>query len=516
MKLKNKAHLVVERGDYQTPQYFSDLVCEKLKKFYNLRPTAILEPTFGMGNFISSVFTFFNSTDAYYGIEIDENYYLKTKARFSDSKQNVLLYNEDIFNFNFSKIKTQLTPHDSILIVGNPPWVTNSQLSSISSCNTPQKSNFKNHSGLDAITGRGNFDVAEYIILRLLSEFSNYNCTLAFLCKTIVSKNIIRDLNKYNFNISSADMFIFDAKEVFDVSCDAGLFVIRLGGGKVKICDVYDFYTNNKIKQFGWVENNFFSDLSVNGASEISGKCQFEWRQGIKHDCSKVMELTKISNGLFENGLREQIELSVGEYIYPLLKSSNLKTTEISETKKFVIVPQRKVNEPTSSIECKDITLWNYLVAHENLLNNRKSIIYKKSPKFSIFGIGDYSFSQYKVGISGFYKNPIFSLIHGVHPIMMDDTCYFLSFDKLSDAIIATALLNSKEAQTFLKSVAFLDSKRPYTKDVLSRIDFLKLSTLISYQSVSRFALKMQGHYSISKIEYKEFIDSLKGDDFLF
>lgn len=515
MKLKNKSQFVVERGDYQTPQYFSDLVCEKLKKFYNFHPTTILEPTFGLGNFISSALTSFQSARSYYGIEVDENYYLKTKARFSNSNKTIFLYNEDIFSFNFSKIKTQLTSYDSILIVGNPPWVTNSQLSSISSYNIPQKSNFKNNSGLDAITGKGNFDIAEYIVLRLLSEFANYNCTLAFLCKTIVAKNIIRDLNKYNFNISSADMFIFDAKEVFDVSCDAGLFVIRLGGGKVKICDVYDFYTNNKIKQFGWIENNFFSDLSVNKTNEISGKCQFEWRQGIKHDCSKVMELTEISKGIFENGLHEQIRLNVGEYFYPLLKSSSLKTTEISKTKKFVIVPQKKVNEPTSLIEHKDTTLWNYLVAHESLLNNRKSIIYKKSPKFSIFGIGTYSFSQYKVGVSGFYKKPIFSLIHGKTPIMLDDTCYFLSFNKLSDAIITTALLNSNEAQMFLKSIAFLDSKRPYTKDVLSRIDFLKLSNLISYQSIANFALNMQGHYIINEIEYKEFIDSLKGDEFL-
>ena len=34
------------------------------------------------------------------------------------------------------------------------------------------------------------------------------------------------------------------------------------------------------------------------------------------------------------------------------------------------------------------------------ILDNRKSSIYNKRPRFSIFGIGDYSFSKWKVAIS--------------------------------------------------------------------------------------------------------------------
>ena len=80
--------------------------------------------------------------------------------------------------------------------------------------NLPLKDNFKGLKGLDAITGKGNFDIAEYIILQLLSEFKDYPCHIAMLCKTIVAKNIVRDLEKYKFCLSDIKMITFDASDV--------------------------------------------------------------------------------------------------------------------------------------------------------------------------------------------------------------------------------------------------------------------------------------------------------------
>jgi hypothetical protein len=274
--------------------------------------------------------------------------------------------------------------------------VTNTQLSSLHSYNLPLKENFKGCLGLDAITGKGNFDIAEYIILQMLSEFSGYNCTLAMLCKTIVAKNIIRDVEKYKFGISKADMYVFNANDVFDVSCDAALFVVEMGTGRATVCDVFDYYTNSRTRQFGWQGDSFYSDIPADSSiMRIDGKCQFEWRQGVKHDCSKIMELTHIKDSEFINGLKETVQLNVGQFVFPLLKSSDIKSNEISQTRKHVIIPQRAVNMDTSIIKNIDVNIWNYLEGHEVLLNARRSVIYKKAPKYSIFGIGDYSFAKY-------------------------------------------------------------------------------------------------------------------------
>ncbi|MCL2047514.1 MAG: hypothetical protein FWG87_02195 [Defluviitaleaceae bacterium] len=515
MTVRAKA-TIREFGDYQTPLAFARLVCTKLKDAYKLSPAVILEPTFGAGNFIEGALVEFENIQTAYGVEVNNGYYEATKKRLCGLgfSHKLDLYKGDIFSFDFSRFKERISKKQNLLIIGNPPWATNSQLSAINSQNLPIKGNFKEHKGIDAITGKGNFDIAEYIILRLLGEFSGYNCTLAMLCKTIVAKNIIRDIDKYNFGIAKADMFLFNANDVFGVSCDAALFVAKLGldTSASVACNVYDFYTNVKERQFGWANGAFYANALMSGiTASIDGHCPFEWRQGIKHDCSKVMELNKSDEDKFINGFGDELDLPVGQFVFPLVKSSDIKTDEITKTRKHVVVTQKRVNSDTSIIMQKERAVWEYLTRFEGLLNARRSVIYKKSPKFSVFGVGDYSFSKYKVGISGFYKEPKFALITGEIPIMLDDTCYFLNFHKIEDAIITVALLNSERCKQFLKSVAFLDSKRPYTKEVLKRIDILKLSESVSYEYVLEYALGMKGCYNISERQYYDYLNSCKG-----
>ena len=505
---------IVEFGDYQTPEDFVDKVCLYLKNNLNINPKYILEPTFGLGNFIKGSLKAFNNVDNIFGIELNKKYYDYasdeiSKLHIMDNK--VVLFNENIFNFDFNKIKSKINKTDSLLVIGNPPWVTNSELTSMDSSNLPIKENFKGLSGLDAITGKGNFDIAEYIMLQLLNEFKDYNCYIAMLCKNIVAKNIVRDLEKYDFTLSEIKMLCFNANDVFNVSCEACLLIMKVGGKERLICDVYDFNKpTKKIRMFGWMGGNFISDLG-NYSQDIDGLCQLEWRQGIKHDCSKVMELTHSSKNEFTNGLKEKLHVE-DDYIYPLLKSSDIKKYIIKDTRKYVIVTQRKVREETDSIKDKSPLLWNYLQEHSQLLDNRKSSIYKKAPRFAIFGVGDYSFKPYKVAISGFYKTPLFALVYNTieKPIMLDDTCYFLGFDNYNHALITTLLLNSKIVQNFIKSIAFLDSKRPYTKDILMRIDLLKVVENISFKDLISIADNLKIEHNLINDDYIDFSNSLR------
>jgi len=57
---------------------------------------------------------------------------------------------------------------------------------------------------------------------------------------------------------------------------------------------------------------------------------------------------------------------------------------------------------------------------------------------------------------------------------MLDDTCYFIGFDKIEYAVYAIILLNSETTEEFLKSITFSDAKRVFTKDLLMRLDFIK------------------------------------------
>ena len=121
--------------------------------------------------------------------------------------------------------------------------------------------------------------------------------------------------------------------------------------------------------------------------------------------------------------------------------------------------------------------------------NARKSKIYNNRPLFSIFGIGDYTFKPYKIGVSGFYKKLNFCLIKPQNdkPVILDDTSYFLFFDKLMDAFFTWVFLNFPDVKEFLSSLVFINAKRPYTKEVLMRLNYAKLIEKCSFSNFKSF-----------------------------
>lgn len=461
-------------GDYQTPEDFSLDVCHYLKNNRKVNPSIIIEPTCGVGSFVKSSLIF--EASEIIGIEINPKYCEICKETIDDSRVHIL--NADFFSFDFKSI---INKKENILIVGNPPWVNNSTLSSLNSDNLPTKINFKGFKGMDAITGASNFDICEYIILRLIASLHGTNTTIAMLCKTSVARNVFAEMKRTHTDFSVCDIFEFNANKVFGINANACLLIIELSEKDMsaEICNVYSFNNPEEIKNsFGYIDGKFYSD-TIKDVDDFSGSCCFEWRQGVKHDCSKVMELTFQGTELI-NGLGEIVDIE-DEYVFPLIKSSMFKSPIIEKLSKYVLVTQRKIREDTSHIKVDAPKTWDYLMEHKEFFLNRKSSIYKDAPDFSMFGIGDYSYAHYKVGVSGFYKKPLFSVLGSDNdkPVMTDDTSYFISFPTYDTAYTAMLILNSERVQKFLLTIAFLDAKRPFTKKVLERIDFHKILSSI-------------------------------------
>ena len=201
-----------------------------------------------------------------------------------------------------------------------------------------------------------------------------------------------------------------------------------------------------------------------------SGTSDITWRQGVKHDAASVMELT-IDKGTLKNKLGEVVSVEP-EYVYPLLKSSDLFHYDKIRQKKAVIVTHKKLGEDTHVLQQHAPLLWGYLTQHIQFFERRKSSIYENQPPFTMFGIGDYSFAPYKVAISGLHKIPRFRVLEPVdgRPIMLDDTCYFVPCYSLQEAILIASVLNDQICLNYINSIVFLDAKRPITKKLLQRI----------------------------------------------
>lgn len=480
-----------EYGDFQTNLPLADKVC-KLLKSKQISPEVIIEPTCGKGNFILAAIRNFDTINEIYGIEIYKPYVWQTKFNILDfylkipktNKLKIKIINENIFDVNFRKQLKINT--NKLLILGNPPWVTNSMLSTLNSDNLPKKVNFKNHNGLDAITGKGNFDIAEYITCSLIDNFPNRNGNLAFLVKNTVIKNLVSEQIKAKRPIGQIEKHIINAKEEFNVSVDASLLYCKLNSEPETICKEFDFYTQNEKQSFGWSGQKFVSNLlTYNKTSYIDGKSPFVWRQGVKHDASKVMDFER-KNGHYVNNQKEEFEIEE-DLVYGLLKSSDLKLLTINKTRKYTIITQKKVGQETKYIRDNFPQTYQYLIRNIDFFRRRKSSIYKGKPQFSIFGIGDYSFKPYKVAISGMYKDTTFSLVtpQNGKSIMLDDTCYFIGFDDEKFALLTQYLLNRQETQDFIQSISFEDSKRKITKDLLMRIDLYSIAKNIEYKQIN-------------------------------
>ncbi len=500
-------------GDFQTSQEFAAKVCSILLQ-KGIDPDIVIEPTSGVGNFILAALRAFKGISRVVGVEVQEEYVRSSKALLleeflndSFERTDIEIIHDDIFTHNFDE--ALFGNENEILIIGNPPWVTNSELEGK---NLPEKSNFKKTSGLDAITGKANFDISECIILHLLNQFRNCNGKLALLCKTQVVKNILSFLPATDFTPSNLEMLTFDAKKEFNASVDACLFIADLHSTIAdRHCKVYDINnSSNVIRRFGWVEDKFVSDISkYERTGLIDGASPLVWRSGIKHDCSKVMELEVSSDNTLHNGLGEIVSVEQ-ELVYPLLKSSQVKGLVIEDTHKRMIVTQKRPGQDTSYIGRKYPLLWKYLMSHKDLLDKRKSTIYKKNPPFSIFGVGEYSFSPYKIAISGLYKNPDFSLVTPINnrPVMLDDSCYLLGLNSQKRALILLALLNSDLVRNFLESIVFIDAKRPYTKNILMRMDLLQVAVSIGFGGINSY-LRSNSLDGINENDYEEFKDFL-------
>jgi hypothetical protein len=201
----------LEYGDFQTPLELSERVCQKLIDL-GVNPDVIVEPTCGVGNFIEAASSLFPATKKIVGVEINQTHLqeAKNKKNFIQDKR-LELYHADFFQFDWSSLIDQLD--GNILILGNFPWVTNSKQGSIDGKNLPQKNNFQNHQGLDAITGKSNFDISEWMLIQAIQWLQKRDACLAMLCKTSVSRKLLSHLHSKSLNLTYCATYKIDAKK---------------------------------------------------------------------------------------------------------------------------------------------------------------------------------------------------------------------------------------------------------------------------------------------------------------
>lgn len=463
---------VWQYGDFQTPGDLAFEVCKAIAQLA-IRPRAVLEPTCGRGAFLSAAGKCFPGLHILRGVEINPQYAAEARAI-----PNAQVEQGDFFATDWPRV---LSSHDGPwLILGNPPWVTNSELGSLGSANVPSKSNFQGHKGLDAITGKANFDISEWMLLQQIDWLSERSGWIAMLVKTSVARKVLRQAWKAGKPVGRSSIFPIDAMRSFGAAVDACLFVLPVNmGAASQDCDVYASLTARSPEGvIGFHDGMLIADVQTYAAHRdlLGANKSYVWRSGVKHDCSGVMELSKGPDGKLANGEQTRLDLE-DSYLFPMLKSSDVaKGRERSE--RFMLVTQREIGADTSTIRTHAPKTWSYLHANAGRLDRRGSVIYKNKPRFSVFGVGRYTFAPWKVAISGFYDQLRFLKVGpvGNKPVVFDDTIYFLPCECEEEADFVSGLVQSSPYQALLRAMMFPGEKRPITADLLKRISLERVA----------------------------------------
>jgi hypothetical protein len=500
-------------GDFQTPPALVKRILQLLGPIGE-KWERVLEPTCGRGHFIRGIVESASPPKEIIGIEIQAEHIRHARSIRSN---RITLIEGDIFQINLAK-DLQWKSKGPLIVIGNPPWVTNSEIGAQEGANLPTKSNFKGLRGIAAITGQSNFDIAEFIWLKIISELAAEKPAIAFLCKTSVARNVLEYAQRANLPVAGAEIRKIDSAKWFGAAVEACLFSLQIGSPvssyQADIFDSLDAVSTESI--LGFIKGQPVSDISAyKSVAFLEGNSPIEWRQGIKHDAAPIMELRRRASDQWLNGLSERVEVE-DDFIFPLIKGSDVKSyCGSSSINKAVIVTQKKVNQDTKYLKTIAPHLWAYLSKHMDTFLKRKSSIYRNKPPFAIFGVGEYSFAPYKVMVSGLHKEPKFIAVgpRGSKPVLCDDTCYMLPCQSPKQATVIAAILNQPLSKKFIASIAFRESKRPLTKAVLKRINILELAKRIKLEDVRDEIMaslrEMQGITREDHSELSSLVDAL-------
>ncbi len=317
------------------------------------------------------------------------------------------------------------------------------------------------------------------MLLRYLEWLEPRGGWIGVLVKTAVARKLMAQAWRRGYPFRRTALHGIDAMLHFRASVDACLFVAEVEpGASAQDCRVFAAIGDAApSRTIGFHDDMLISDVDAYSSTRrlLGPEARYTWRSGIKHDCSKVMELAA-RDGSYRNGLGEAVPLET-ECLFPMLKSSDVHKGEAAG-ERFMIVPQRVIGADTAGMQAAAPLTWRYLEHHSAALAARGSSIYRDRPPFSVFGVGGYSFAPWKVAISGFYKSLRFTLVPpcGGRPVVFDDTVYFLPCQSEEEAAFLMDLLSSSLARDFYGSMVFWADKRPITVDLLRRLSLAKLA----------------------------------------
>ncbi len=440
----------IERGDFQTPEPLARAVCALVSRL-GPRPGSIVEPTCGRGAFLEAAADAFPDARLH-GLEIEPAYAAEARSRAPGARVEVV----DAFTHPWEAWLPSLP--GPVLLLGNPPWVTSAAVGRLRGDNLPERRRRLGERGIDALTGRSNFDVSEWLLRTWLAALP-VGGGLAMLCKASVARRLLVDAPDFR----ARGFYRIPASSWFGAGVDAGLLVAERAEAGGDACPVHDDLDAPETSRWGLRAGRVVADVELwdRARAAAAHGLGLTWRSGVKHDCARVLE---VRDGV--NGLGEPVNVEP-DRLYPLLKSTDLHRGR--PPARSLLLPQHHPGEPPGALPPRTRA---YLEAHRSRLDARRSRIYSGGSPYAVFGVGPYSFSPWKLAVSGLHLPARFRLVGPARgrPVVFDDTCYLATVPDEQAGRRALASLTEGPPAEMLRAAVFPGDKRPITKALLTLI----------------------------------------------
>ncbi|SEO89245.1 N-6 DNA Methylase [Halorientalis persicus] len=379
-------------------------------------------------------------------------------------------------------------------LVGNPPWIPWERLSERLKDRWRERYveplDLQPHGGVAARLGHSNDDVSVPFAWTCVHRYLRPGGTAAFVLKRDLMRGpagaVLRRLRVGDRSLALADVQDLSALEPFpEVGANAAVYAFEADTEPSFPVPATVWTPGDGQPDFG--SGPAFRESATSTGTELVpldpddttsawlradaeraalGSCAHEIRHGLKDDANAVFGLERDDLDRIEHGL-----------VYPYLKSRHVRKWGLTGHD-LRLVPQAQAGEDNEAwLREQYPETYDYLAANREPLTDRSSSWLDRGPFYSVFGLGEYTWADYKVAWCRLGFKPHFTVVStrsdpdlGEKQVIPGDHYMFLATDDRRTAHFLCALLNAAPYQRTLRDLSS-NGKASLSKSVVSELD---------------------------------------------
>ena len=417
-------------------------------------------------------------------------------------------------------------------LVGNPPWITWGNLSEQVRDAWRQKYvkqlDLLPHHGVETRLGHVNDDVSVPFIWVCIHHYLEDDGDASFVLKRDIMKGpagrLLRTQRVNSAPVAVRHIHDFNQLSPFgdDVSVHSAVytldpdrepkFPIETDSWK-RGSEKPDFSTAERMQDTlaheatGMIaveeDDSSSSWVREDAENRALGACEQDIRHGVKDDATDVYSVD-----------RSQLDELEHHHIYPYIKSKHVVKYGLFGHG-LHLVPIKKVNEDNEAELKSDCPkTYEYLESNRQALEERSSTWLEKGTFYNVFGLGEYTWSDYKVVWCRLGFKPHFAVIStvddedlGEKMVVPGDHCMFISTDDKYEAHFLCGLLNSAIYQKSIKGIAS-EGKSSLSKAVISKLELPEYKRTDDCKRLAELSMEaheiVPQHTDVSKRTYNK------------